>query len=57
MKQEGAGDMNIYYYRSLSQGDWRYWDAASRNPSPLASDFWIIPGDNDAVGITAVGGD
>ena len=54
LKREGAGDVNIYYYNSLVPGDWTYWDAIARNPSPYAEDFWIIPVGNDAVGITAI---
>ena len=44
-----AGDYNLYLYESPYPGDWVYWDAFSRNPSPLARDFWIIPQGDDAV--------
>ncbi len=54
LKKEGAGDMNLYYYNALVAGDWTYWDAISRNPSPLARDLWVIPVGNDAVGITTI---
>ena len=60
LKKEGAGDMNLYYYNALIPGDWTYWDAISRNPSPIARDFWAIPVGNDAVDITTIdvdGGD
>ena len=48
MKNEG-GDHNFYLYNSPYQGDWSYWDAAARNPSPLGRDLWIIPNGNDVV--------
>ena len=48
MKNPG-GDYNLYLYKSPAPGDWIYWDAAARNPSPLARDFWVIPGGNDTV--------
>ena len=54
LKKEGVGDVNIYYYNTLVPGDWSYWDAKARNPSPMARDFWIIPVGNDAVAITAI---
>ena len=54
LKKEGEGDVNLYVYRNLVEGDWSYWDAVSRNPSPLAKDLWIIPSGNDAIGITAI---
>lgn len=49
-----AGDVNIYYYNALLPGDWTYWDAFARNPSPVARDFWMIPSGNDAVSMTAL---
>ena len=54
LRKKGAGDLNVYYYKKPVPGDWTYWDAASRNPSPLARDFWIVPSGNAAVGIMAV---
>ena len=48
MKNQG-GDYNLYLYNTPAQGDWTYWDAAWRNPHPLARDLWVIPGGNDAV--------
>jgi len=47
MKDDG-GDYNLYLYESPYPGDWVYWDAYSRNPSPLARDFWVIPQGDDA---------
>ena len=44
-----GGDFNLYLYNSPIPGDWNYWDAASRNPSPRARDLWTIPHGNDAV--------
>ena len=35
-------------------GDWTYADAVSRNPSPLARDFWIIPQRNDILCVAGV---
>jgi len=37
------GDHNVYLWNMPVPGDWTYWDAVSRNPSPLARDFWVIP--------------
>ena len=54
LKMEGAGDMNIYYYNAPLPADRTYWDAFSRNPSPLARDLWVIPGGNSASGIAVV---
>ena len=42
MKDEG-GDYNFYLYTLPETGDSTYWQADSRNPSPLARDLWIIP--------------
>ena len=47
--KDAAGDYNLYLYNVPAEGDWRYWDAAARNPSPAARDLWIIPYANDAV--------
>jgi len=44
-----SGDFNLYLYNSPYPGDWTYWDAVSRNPSPLARDLWVIPHGNDPV--------
>ena len=54
LTKEGAGDVNLYLYNTLVEGDWTYWDAASRNPGPLARDLWIVPSGNDAVGMAAI---
>ena len=56
MKNDG-GDYNLYGYEIPVVGDWTYWDAASRNPSPLARDFWVIPSGNDTVTMTEVDAD
>jgi len=55
LKKEGAGDVNLYYYNAPVAGDWVYWDAHARNPTPLARDLWIMPAGNDAIGLTAIG--
>ena len=55
MKKEGGVDVNLYCYNGPAAGDWTYWDAVSRNPSPLARDFWVIPSGNDPVGLTGIG--
>jgi len=54
LKKEGAGDVNLYFYNLPRPGDWTYWDAIARNPSPLARDLWLLPTGNDAVGIIAI---
>ncbi len=54
LKKEGANDVNLYYYNALVPGDWVYWDAKARNPSPLARDLWVIPVGNDAIGMTSI---
>lgn len=54
LKREKEGDINLYYYNALVEGDWSYWDAISRNPSPLARDLWIIPSGNDVVVMEAI---
>lgn len=43
------GDSNLYLYNAPKPGDWTFWDAISRNPSPVARDLWVIPYANDAV--------
>ena len=52
-KGQGAGfsDLNLYQYWSPAPGDWVYWDAEARNPSPyyFARDLWTIPSGNDVV--------
>jgi len=55
LKKEGAGDVNLYYYNAPVAGDWVYWDAHARNPTPLARDLWIMPAGNDAIGLTDIG--
>ena len=52
--REGANDLNIYFWNSPVVGDWSYWDAMARNPSPLARDFWQIPIGNDGIGLTSI---
>ena len=47
-------DFNLYLYNNPVPGDWTYWDAISRNPSPVARDFWIIPAGNDAVAMAGI---
>ena len=54
LKSTGGGDVNLYIYEAPADGDWTYWDAYYRNPSPLARDLWIIPGDNDVETITSI---
>ena len=54
MKEEGAGDMNLYFYNCVSDGDWTYWDADARNPSPLSRDFWLIPQGNNTLAMTEI---
>jgi len=54
LKKQNVSDLNLYYYKMLVTSDWSYWDAASRNPSPVARDLWIIPRGNNAVDFTSV---
>ena len=56
MKDEG-GSYNLYGYEPPVAGDWSYWDAAARNPSPRARDFWLIPAGNNTVSMTEVDAD
>ena len=51
--EDDAGDYNLYIWNALVPGDWTYWDAASRNPSPMSRDLWKIPEGDDAVGVAA----
>jgi hypothetical protein len=52
LKGDGGGtDINLYLYHAPAPGDWVYWDAYARNPSPLARDFWVIPQGDDAEAI------
>ena len=32
---QGGSDYNLYGYEVPEEGDWTYWDADGRNPSPL----------------------
>lgn len=58
------GDQNLYQYYApepfdpfiANSGDWVYWDAAARNPSPgfQAKDLWIVPQGNDIVAAAPV---
>ena len=50
-----SDDQNIYFWNAPVAGDWTYWDAFARNPSPLARDFWQIPVGNNGIGLTGVG--
>ena len=54
LKVENGIDVNLYLYNAPRPGDWTYWDAAARNPAPLARDLWIIPSGNSAAGLTSV---
>ncbi|MDP8247213.1 MAG: S41 family peptidase [Candidatus Tritonobacter lacicola] len=51
LKLDRGVDQNLYLYNQITRGDWIYWDAASRNPSPPARDFWMIPAGNNTVSI------
>ncbi len=53
-KKVGPDDVDLYYFNAPVPGDWTYWDALARNPSPLALDLWIIPSGNDVNAATAV---
>ena len=55
--KDNVGDQNLYVYSVPAVGDWTYWDAAARNPSPLARDLWRIPGNNDTVSLQGVDAD
>ena len=48
MRDDG-GDYGLFLYNIPRAGDRMYWDAVSRNPSPVARDLWVIPSANDAV--------
>ena len=48
-----AGDYGFYVWNALEPGDSTYWDAISRNPSPLSRDLWKIPEGNDTIGVAA----
>ena len=48
-----VGDYGFYVWTAPEPGDWTYWDAISRNPSPLSRDLWKIPEGNDTVGMAA----
>jgi len=58
IKGQGAGlsDLNLYQYWTPALGDWTYWEAAARNPSPyyFARDLWKIPEGNDIVAAAPV---
>jgi len=54
MKNDGGSDLNLYFYNVPSRGDWTYWDAFARNPSPMARDLWIIPQGNNAAGMASI---
>ena len=50
--KDTSGDVNLYVYNAPYPGDWTYWDAAARNPSPLARDCWVVPS-GDAAALAA----
>ena len=52
--REGPSDLNVYFWQAPWPGDWTYWDALARNPSPIARDFWQIPIGNDGIGLTSI---
>lgn len=52
--KQTESDLNLYTYNVPAAGDWSYWDSISRNPSPMARDFWVIPGGNDTTAITGL---
>ena len=52
--RQASNDLNIYFWNAPVAGDWTYWDALARNPSPLARDFWQIPIGNDGIGLTEI---
>ena len=56
VKAAGGSDHCLYLYNFPVPGDWSYWDAASRNPSPLARDFWMITAGNDTALLADGGG-
>ena len=54
MKKQRSVDYNLYIYTSPAAGDWAFWDARARNPSPMARDLWITPFRNDAVAMAGM---
>jgi len=63
--QRKGVDQNLYQYYAPepfetyypgASGDWTYWDAAARNPSPYyqAKDLWIVPQGNNVVAAAPV---
>ena len=52
--RQGLNDLNVYFWNAPVTGDWIYFDALARNPSPLARDFWQIPIGNDGIGLTSI---
>jgi len=52
--KEDDGDQLLYIYNCPRPGDTTYWDAAARNPSPVARDYWIIPQDNTTIAMCGV---
>ena len=53
VKEGGPAGFILYYYNAPLPGDWTYWDAIARNPSPLAMDAWSIPSGGEIAAITA----
>ena len=52
--RQASDDLNVYFWNAPVPGDWTYWDALARNPSPAARDFWQIPVGNDGIGLTSI---
>ena len=52
---DDGGDYAFYLWNAPLPGDWTYWDAASRNPSPFARDLWQVPAGNNTVDMAAPG--
>lgn len=48
-----SGDYNFYLWNAPMAGDWTRWDALSRNPSPLARDFCMLPSGNNTMALSA----
>ena len=54
LKAEGEGASGLFLYNCPAVGDWTYWDAFSRNPSPIARDLWVMGAASAPVGIASV---
>ena len=42
MEETSTGSFTFYLYNLPAEGNWNYWDAFARNPSPRAKDSWFI---------------